>query len=170
MNKWLKKSLAVSVITLLATTVQAANLEVSFIDSAWNGKKLPKGQACNKDGGNGSTPAMKVSNIPAGTTAILVEFNDKSYKAFSTGGGHGIVGFKHQGGSEAELIAVLGGTKEFPEGTWLVQKNKGWGAWESEGYLPPCSGGQKHVYAATLHAIDINGKRLAEGNIQLAKY
>ena len=67
-------------LAMMAGPAFAAKLQVSFADSSWTGKKIPKGQHCKKFGGDGSTPAMSVSGIPEGTTAILVEFNDASYQ------------------------------------------------------------------------------------------
>ena len=151
-----------------------AELAVEFADPAWDGNKIPPGQHCKKFGGNGSTPALKVSNIPAGANAIIVEFNDASYHKLSSDGGHGKVGWKVEGGGEAVLKSVPGGTDELPDGTWLVKKNRAKGAWRSPGYLPPCSGGRGNKYVAVVKAVRMAGgdvaEELAEGEITLGKY
>jgi hypothetical protein len=88
----------IATLTLFAFSysfVEAADLQVTITDPAWGGKKVAKGQQCKKFGGNGSTPPMKVTDIPAGTVSIVVEFNDKTFEKLSRKGGHGIVGFKH---------------------------------------------------------------------------
>ena len=150
-------------------------LTVEFSDPAWNGNKIPKGQQCKKFKGNGATPALKVSNIPAGANAIIVEFNDASFNKLSYDGGHGKVGWKiAAGGGEAMLKPVPGGTDDLPEGTWLVKKNRATGAWTSPGYLPPCSGGRGNTYKAEVIAVRMDGddiaEELAEGEITLGNY
>jgi hypothetical protein len=170
-------------ISVLAVTFLAINsipasaetkLKVEFTDQAWDGKKIPKGQHCKKFRGKGSTPPLKVSNIPEGANAIIVEFNDASYSKLSRDGGHGKVGWKIQGGGEAVLKAVPGGTKTLPKGTWLVKKNRATGAWRSDGYLPPCSGGKGNKYKAVVKAVRMKGNEIAEelgkGTITLGKY
>ena len=155
---------------MLASPAFAAKLQVSFADPSWTGKKIPKGQHCKKFGGEGSTPELKVSGIPEGTTAIFVEFNDASYQPLSSRGGHGIVGFEYTGGGEAALPSVPGGTKETPPGTWIVKKNRATGAWTSPGYLPPCSGGRGNRYFAVVKAVNASKKVLAKANIKLGRY
>ena len=71
----------VASLSIMAGPAFAGKLQVSFADPIWTGKKIPKGQHCRKFGGNGATPELKVSGIPEGTTAILVEFNDASFAA-----------------------------------------------------------------------------------------
>ena len=51
---------------------------VAFGDPAWDGKVVPPGQYCKKFGGNGATPPLKVSQIPIGANAVIVEFNAES--------------------------------------------------------------------------------------------
>ena len=157
-------------LAMMAGPAFAAKLQVSFADSSWTGKKIPKGQHCKKFGGEGSTPELKVSGIPEGTTAILVEFNDASYQPLSSRGGHGIVGFEHAGGGEAVLPPVPGGTEETPAGTWIEKKNRATGAWRSPGYLPPCSGGRGNRYFAVVKAVDADKKVLAKAKFKLGRY
>ncbi len=44
------------------------------------------------------------------------------------------------------------------------------GAWESPGYLPPCSGGIGNRYFAVIKAVDANKTVLAETEITLGRY
>ena len=155
---------------MMAGPAFAEKLQVSFADSSWTGKKIPKGQHCKKFGGDGATPELKVSGIPEGTTAILVEFNDASYQPLSSRGGHGIVGFEHTGGGEAVLPPVPGGTEATPAGTWIEKKNRATGAWTSPGYLPPCSGGRGNRYFAVVKAVDADKKVLAKAKITIGRY
>ena len=157
-------------LAMVAGLVSAADLQVSFADPSWTGKKIPRGQHCSKFGGEGATPPLQVTGIPAGTMAILVEFNDASYQPLSSRGGHGIVGFEHTGGSEAVLSPVPGGVEDTPPGTWIEKKNRATGAWRSPGYLPPCSGGAGNSYFAVVKAVDANKEILAKKKIKLGKY
>ncbi len=154
----------------------AGDLILSFADPAWDGRKIPPNQHCRKFGGDGATPPIKVSGIPEGANAIIVEFNDKSYRKLSYDGGHGKVGFRIDPGlKEAVLEPVPGGTSDLPEGTWLVKKNRATGAWSSPGYLPPCSGGRGNKYAAVVKAVRMpadggSPEVLADGEIDLGRY
>jgi hypothetical protein len=162
-------------IAALAGTAHAEDLTIEFTDPAWTGDRIPDGQHCKKFGGNGSTPPLKVSGIPAEADAIVVEFNDKSFGDLSYDGGHGKIGFRIEAGlGEAMLPAVPGGTDEMPDGVWLERKNRATGAWRSPGYLPPCSGGRGNIYEAEVYAVKMDGDddydELAEGEIRLGRY
>ena len=148
----------------------AGEFTVAFADPAWDGKKIPDGQHCSKFGGQGATPALRVSGIPAGTAMIVVEFNDLDYGPLSSGGGHGVIGFAHDGGTEATLPSVAGETSDMPEGVTLVRKNRARGAFNAPGYLPPCSGGRRNKYRAVVKALDANEDELAETEITLGRY
>ena len=166
-------SMAIVALALLSVAAPAAELTVVFADPAWTGDKIPEGQHCKKFGGNGATPPLIVSGIPAGANAIVVQ----SYDKLSRDGGHGKVGYLiPDGATEATLNAVPGGTNDLPEGTWLVKKNRAKGAWRSDGYLPPCSGGRRNTYSADVIAVIIDAasnevqEELAETTIRLGKY
>ncbi|MCR9220514.1 MAG: hypothetical protein NXI21_09835 [Alphaproteobacteria bacterium] len=156
-------------------SAQAQDLTVTFADPAWDGERIPDGQHCKKFGGDGATPPLRVSNIPAEANALVVEFNDKSYQPLSRNGGHGIIGFVIEPGvGETVLPAVPGGAAEMPEGVWLEKKNRAKGAWRSPGYLPPCSGGRNNRYEAEVYAVvraaDGAYEEIAEGEISLGRY
>ena len=162
--------ISMATLAIMAGADSAAALEAGFSNPSWTGDKIPEGQHCKKFDGDGATPGLNISGIPAGTTAILVEFNDASFPPLSNGGGHGIVGFEHAGGADAALPPVPGGAEETPAGTWIEKKNRATGAWESPGYLPPCSGGIGNRYFAVIKAVDANGTVLAETEITLGRY
>ncbi|MCY4002101.1 MAG: hypothetical protein OXF33_00100 [Rhodospirillales bacterium] len=170
MNLKTTGAILATTLAIVAGPVSAATLEVSLADPGWTGNKIPEGQHCQKFGGNGATPELKISGIPADTVAILVEFNDASFLPLSSGGGHGIVGFEHIGGAEAILPPVPGGTDETPAGTWIEKKNRATGAWESPGYLPPCSGGIGNRYFAVVKAVSADKTVLAATEITLGRY
>lgn len=151
-------------------------LNVTFADTGWDGKVVPKGQQCSKFGGlSPKTPALKVSGLPAGTNAVLVEFNDASYFDLSTDGGHGVIGF-HVSGSSAVLPGVPGETSKVPDPAFLVSGNRATGSYATQGYLPPCSGGNGNQYFAivkAVHQAEAKGEEnliLAQSRIDLGRY
>ena len=162
--------------SLVVPGAQATDLEVSFADPAWDGKKIPKGQQCTKFGGRGATPALRVENIPAGANAIIVEFNDRNYEPLSWSGGHGKIGFWiAEGSGSAMLPSVPGETADLPEGSFVEKRNRATGSYARPGYLPPCSGGRGHKYFAAVKAVKKaeGGKKpetLAEASLPLGRY
>ncbi len=175
----MKKLLTIAALTTLITACASTSTEtnvpklgLSFTDSSWNGTNLPNGQQCKKNGGNGSTPAMNVTNVPKDTVLFHVAYSDVSWKG-GKNGFHGIIGHEHTGGSQAYLISVPGDiVNNFPTGTSLVKDNQGFKGWAiHKGYMPPCSvKGKTHKYEAEVTAIDVNGEVLAINTIQMALY
>ena len=154
---------------------KAAELVVTLTDPAWNGFQIPAGQQCSKFGGKGATPPLRIENIPTGADAIVVEFNYRDYQPLSDDGGHGKIGFrKEQGAKSADLPAVPGETDDMPEGAFLEARNRATGSYATSGYLPPCSGGNGHVYFADIKAVrTAEGERptvLAETRFLLGRY
>jgi len=135
----------------------------------WDGKRVPAGQNCTLDGGNGSTPPMKITGLPGGTVLIVVEYNDKSYPPLSSRGGHGTIGYPVSG-SSAKLPAVPGLTANLPGGVRVIKRARGTGRYASKGYLPPCSGGRGNRYSATVKAISQAGKVLEKATISIGRY
>lgn len=160
----------------IAPGALADDLNVSFADSAWDGKRIPDGQQCTKFGGKGGTPALQVENIPAGTNVIIVEFNDRDYQPLSWNGGHGKIGFWiSEGSSSALLPSVPGETDDLPEGSFVERGNRATGSYARPGYLPPCSGGRGNRYFAEVKAVQkVEGQRkpkvLAKTRVQLGRY
>ena len=169
----MKTSFAIAALAIafaLPATAQSA-LTVAFADPLWTGDKIPSGQHCRLLGGDGSTPALTVSGLPEGTAQINVEFNDESYRPLSTDGGHGIIGFTvTPAGGAATLPSVPGYTADLPEGAMVVAKARTRAPYDSEGYLPPCSGGMGNTYSATLRALSADGTEVGNGYIVLGKY
>ena len=152
-----------------------AVLEVSFADPAWDGTKVPENQHCKMFGGNGSSPALNIKNIPPGTNAIIVSFNDKTFK-MNDNGGHGIIGMWIDDDQASVTVpSVAGETNELPEGLFIearFRSNRG----KDGAYLPPCSGGRENEYDATVKAVykgnsdDKESRLLGEGVIALGAY
>lgn len=153
-------------------------LEAKFLDKEWTGEKIPSGQQCKLFSGNGSTPKMMISNLPAGTNAIIMEVNDLNYGPLSSNGGHGKIGFWIEDGStSATLIPVPGHTsKNLPSGTFIERASLSKGRYSTSGYLPPCSGGKNHMYTAEIKAVykakndDEKSKLLGQTSVNLGRY
>ena len=136
------------------------SFEVTFADSEWDRKNVPKGQQCLRFKGNGSTPRLTIKNIPAGTNAIIMEFSDRDSNSMNFGG-HGKVGYYiEEGVKEIIIPSVPGHTFDLPEKFFKVAAHK-LPSWDKAGvYMPPCSGGKGHRYYVTIKAVykDPNGK------------
>jgi hypothetical protein len=130
-------------------------LDAKFSNTNWNGKEIPDNQWCSLFGGNGSTPKIKLSNIPKGTNAIIMEVNDESYMPLSSNGGHGKIGFWiKKGSSSVTLVSVQGETSEnLPKDTFIEASSQSTGKYATNGYLPPCSGGRGNLYSADIKAV-----------------
>lgn len=139
------------------------------LGGGWDGKKVPSGQHCNLFNGNGSTPPMKVSGLPAGTAWVYVEFNDRDFAPLSSKGGHGTIGYPVKGAS-ADLYAVPGMKGKLPGSARVIKPARSTGKYKSAGYLPPCSGGKGNRYFANVKAISAQGKVLAKTSVNIGRY
>ncbi len=151
-----------------AGTSALADMKVS-LGAPWDGKNIPAGQHCKLHGGNGSTPPMAVSGLPEGTTMVVVEYNDRSFKPLSRNGGHGTLAYPVKGDT-ANLPAVPGMTAKLPSGVRVVRKAQSTGDYASPGYLPPCSGGRGNTYEAVVKAVGSDGKVLKKAKVKLGRY
>lgn len=161
-------STLLAIFALCGTAVLAQDFQVS-LSAPWDGIDVPDGQQCTLFDGNGATPIMTVGGMPAGTTVLHVEYNDLSYQPLSKDGGHGTIGFDVSGGT-ATLPSIPGLTDEFAAGIYVVRPARSGGAYASNGYLPPCSGGRGNSYAADVIAFDAAGNRLAHVTVAIGRY
>ncbi len=158
--------IAALLVAASAATAQSFTAELS---PPWDGVDVPGGQQCHLFNGNGATPMIILQGLPAGTTQMRVEFNDKSYGPLANNGGHGVIGFQVSG-SSAVLPSVPGMTADLPEGTEVLSAARSTGQYASPGYLPPCSGGRGNRYMADVIALDANGAELARVHVELGRY
>lgn len=177
--KTLAVNTALATLLGLAATTNAAELQLAFTDSAWNGEGIPEGQMCNRfnkaESKNPESPEVVVKGIPADADAIILYFSDRSFARMDNGG-HGTVGYKIQTGSgEVTVPRVPGHTEDLPENFWTV-KAHGAPTWDTAGaYLPPCSGGRGNNYFIDVKAVKLGDNNdvsnvLAEGSIKLATF
>ncbi len=158
----------------LNTYADKQPMNVSLADVAWDGKRVPAGQQCDKFGGNGSTPLLAIQQIPAGANAIVMEYSDRSYQPMDQGG-HGKFGYRIQPNSKiANIPSLAGHTFNLPAKFFLIEAQRA-PAWDKEGaYLPPCSGGKGNDYYVTIKAVkEVDGgirEVLAEVEVSLGKY
>ena len=151
------------------------DLQISFANSLWNGKKIPAGQQCSKFNGNGATPMLKVANIPYGANVLIMEYSDMNNPSMNNGG-HGKIGYNFtQGTKEVTIPSIPGHTFDLQEGFFLVSPHQA-PAWDKAGaYMPPCSGGKGHFYYVTVKAVynaskDKEFQLLGKGRLTLGRY
>lgn len=159
-----------------APVERPATLQVAFADPQWDGRTVPVAQRCRWAGGNGSTPLLRVSGIPAGANALLVEFSDRSYFLMDHGG-HGKLGlWLTPGQSSVTVPSVAGESLDLPAGMFVERKHQGWLRGDGGAYLPPCSGGRGHSYYATVKAVykasaaGEQSRLLGERTIEMGRY
>lgn len=160
--------LMTAALSMAAAPAFSADFKVKLA-GGWNGTKVPAGQQCKLFGGNGATPPMVVSGLPAGTQWVLVQYNDRDYKPLSTKGGHGAIGFPVKG-SKAQLPAIPANVKKLPNGIFIASKARSSGKYASKGYLPPCSGGKGHMYFADVFAMTGKNKSLGSTRVEIGRY
>jgi len=167
--------LAAAVIAAVASagTVAAADLELRFVDDAWNGEAVPEGSQCQKFGGEARSPAVHVAGIPEQANALIFEYSDRDFPPMDNGG-HGKYGFAIEpGASSVDVGSVPGHTSDLPAGFFVVKEHKAPG-WDLPGaYLPPCSGGRGNSYYLTVKAVHREGgetHELASGTLEMGKY
>ncbi|HSC78876.1 MAG TPA: hypothetical protein VLC08_00855, partial [Chitinolyticbacter sp.] len=121
---------------------------------------VPPGQQCAKLGGQGSTPALNVFDLPAGTGAILLEFNERG------GGSNGRLLFAVNKGVASAQVPSVQAQGKLPGGFTLVSGPQG----ADGNYLPPCNAGK--AYFLTVKALEeasADAKLLGEGRLELGK-
>ena len=164
----IKAAFIAGLVTLACASIAMAEMSVK-LGGGWDGKKVPAGQQCSLHGGKGSTPPMKVTNLPKATAWVYVEYNDRDYQPLSYKGGHGVIGYPVKAGS-ADLYAVAGMTAKLKGNAKVISKARATGQYVSQGYLPPCSGGRNNRYFAVVKAVDASGKVLEKTNVEIGRY
>ncbi len=170
------KYYAIILLLLFSFEAYADNktLVVSLADPAWDGKRVPIGQQCQKFSGKGATPLLILNQIPAGTNAIIMEYSDRTYQPMDRGG-HGKFGYRIPSNSTSvDIPSLAGHTFNLPKDFFLIEAQRA-PTWDKEGaYLPPCSGGQGNDYYVTIKAVkEVDGgirKVLGEAEVFLGKY
>ncbi len=169
------KNLFVIVFSFIAfhAHAQSTSLNVSFADKSWDGNIVPAGMHCAKHGGNGSSPALNVSNIPADANRVVVAFSNGAYKKLDNGG-HGIIGMRIAAGTkEITFPSIAENITDMPKGIYIISAQKGdWGK-DGAAYMAPCSGGKGSRYYATVRAVqekDGADIELGKTDIELGKY
>jgi len=166
----MKRKLLTPLIIACSFSTYASAIEVELADNAWDGMNIPKGQQCEKFGGeNPASPKLHVTGIPTGSDSILLAYSDRDSKNMNNGG-HGIMSYSI--GSminSVELPSVPGHSYDMPENFTMVEAHRGAG-WDKEGaYMPPCSGGKDHAYYVTVKAMK-GDTVTAETVFELGKY
>jgi hypothetical protein len=166
----MKFKLLMTVIIVLMFSASALALDIQFADNSWDGGTVPEGQQCQKFGGvNPSTPKWIVSDIPASSDTIILEYSDRDSERMNNGG-HGKMSFAIDSSAEkVEIPSVPGHTFEIPSGFTMIEAHRGPG-WDKEGaYMPPCSGGKGHAYYVTIKTLK-GDQVTAETIVEMGKY
>lgn len=168
----IKSKVVTFAVSLVASVVSfnAFAVNVELADEKWDGKLIPQGQQCQKFGGiEPATPRLLVTNIPAGTDALLFEYSDRDSERMNNGG-HGKIQLALQGKTiQASVASVPGHSFEVPKNFTMISAHAGPG-WDKAGaYMPPCSGGKDHQYYVTVKALD-GDKTLESTVLELGKY
>ena len=150
----MKRKLLTALIVASSFSTYASALAVKLVDPAWDGVKIPVGQQCDKFGGeNPATPNLHVTDIPAGSDLIVLEYSDRDSKKMDNGG-HGRMSYSIDSMSNTtDIPSVPGHSFELPDKFTMIEAHRGAG-WDKEGaYMPPCSGGNNHAYYVTVKAM-----------------
>ncbi|APZ42198.1 hypothetical protein [Acidihalobacter ferrooxydans] len=148
---------ALTLALLGSGTANAANLKAHLDAPGWNGRVIPPGQQCHRFGGHGATPRIAVSDIPPGTQALVLAFSDQDYPPMNHGG-HGVIAYilPPGTGTTALVPSVPGHTFDLPHGFFIVHPHANPKHDIAGAYMPPCSGGKRHMYSVTLEAVTLN--------------
>jgi hypothetical protein len=165
----MKKSIILSTL-VVSGSLFASDLSVQFSDSKWDGITVPKDEICsNYNTKAGSTPPLKISNIPSNTAKIVFTYSDKTFTKMDNGG-HGILSYKVDA-NEVEVPALMGETFELADGFEVVTAHTGTRFKKTPGaYLAPCSGGKGNTYKVEINAVDSANNSLATTELVLGKY
>ena len=153
--------------TALAPSSSAADLKVSFTDSTWSGSTVPDKGICKHRGGEGWSPALRISNIPDGAVKVELRFTDEDW---DFEGFHGVVAVKvPAGGKSVDVPSFESETDTLPAG---IESIRAHGCFQCGGgaYLGPCSGGRNHTYTVYVYAMNAKGETLAKGELSLGSY
>ena len=181
----MKKEICLSIVGLLllcgcvATSQYVAEenlvvLNVSFTDARWDGSSVPVIGRCKKCSGDGFSPELIVSNIPDGTNAVVIEFNDRDFQPLAANGGHGTIWVAVAGQTEIVVPSIPEETYDLPGGVQMEKKHRA-PVGKPGAYFGPCGCGRGNRYFAIVKAVkksDQEGESrlLGEGIIELGRF
>lgn len=142
----------VLIFTAPVVSTRAADFSARLVDAEWDGKTVPKDHICKLAGAaRPMSPRIEVTNLPAGTTKIIVAFNDESYPRLATDGGHGTISVDVARDAKNVVVPPVPSEDDtIPAGVKVEAKHRS----TTPGYyLAPCSRGRGHVYAAEITAV-----------------
>jgi len=144
------------------------DLSISFTDTNWDGKKIPKIGQCTNCGGKGLSPPLRISNIPKNTEFLILEFKDKTMVVY-----HGAVRIPITSNTELTVPSFKEQTYDLPMG---IEMEKEHNAPIGAGgvYMAPCGCGYNNKYMAYVFALrkDDSGQiwLLGKGEIKLGRF
>ena len=163
-----KVALSVFIICVFSSVSVAADLKVVHTDPAWNDGKgdVPDKGICKKRMGKGLSPPIQISNIPAGTVKLLVNFTDLDY---GDEGGHGGFEVKVSGENNIVFPSMEGEANDkMPPNVTGVQPHHCFSC-SGKYYLGPCSSGIGNNYVVYFYAKNAKGDTIAKGELKLGR-
>jgi len=161
-----------AIIALGFSNLSAVDFSASFVDTKWNQIEVPKSEVCsNFNTRAGNTPAIALTNIPAGTSQVVLAFSDETFEGMANGG-HGIIAYTiPKMASSVTIDSIAGETFDLPKNFSSVTAHRGVKYGKKEGaYLAPCSGGKDHIYSVMITAVDDANKTLGSTTLTLGKF
>jgi phosphatidylethanolamine-binding protein (PEBP) family uncharacterized protein len=151
----------------IAGAARAGELGLAFTAPEWTGGSVPGTGICTMHGGKGMSPAIKVTDIPAGTDRLVMKFTDRDWGGE---GAHGVVGIKvPQTATSITIPSFKGEVDALPAEIEKISIHQCRACAEGV-YLGPCSGGGGHQYYVTISAESADGKSLADGKLVLGNF
>lgn len=152
---------------VVASDARAGELGLAFENPDWTGKSVPGIGICTMHGGNGLSPAIKVTDMPASTDRLVIKFTDRDW---GSEGAHGVVALGvPKGATSATIPSFRGEVDALPVDIEKIS-NHACRACAGGVYLGPCSGGGGHQYFMTVYAENSSREVLAEGKLVLGNY
>ena len=165
--------LAGGMMTYLKPSVEE-NFSVSFLNPDHWGEKLNETQVCYKFGSHQAnsafSPSFVLSHIPSAAVDVVFSYNDTDYEHMDNGG-HGIYGYKLPANRQTVVVPAIMGEQAVPQGFFAIQEHlsQDWSGTQGV-YLPPCSGGQGHVYTVTVSLRDQQGQTIEQKTLTLGQF
>lgn len=152
---------------------KVSELSVSFNDSRWDGKVVPKIGQCKNCGGGGLSPTLRVKNIPKEADFLIVEFNDKSMPSLSRDGGHGAIRVQISEKPEFIVPFVNEQTFHLPPGIEMEAQHRA-PLGNPGAFMAPCGCGSGNKYEAKIMAVKSSqsgpGLLVGRGEISLGRF
>ena len=128
------------------------HLIVRFTDERWTHGSVPDVGRCRECGGQGFSPPLRVSNVPAGANRLVIAFRDITAHELGGISNHGALSMETNGADEISVPSVDERTATLPASVAIAQ-NHGTRHRPAIGYLAPCACEGDHRYEVQVRAV-----------------